>query len=95
MEVLVNPIRVLLRKTQHENAHLMGDHVCDAVAVGSGEVVGYLLLEVQKASTQLHMKLKDHCWYVTLDDPEHIRSAVNVLAARLNLVVDWEAMDAS
>lgn len=94
MQVLANPIRVLLRKSQHENAHLMGDHVCDVVAVDSDEVVGYLMLEVQKMDTRLYMKLVDQIWYVTFDDPKPIRNAVNVLAARLNLVVDWEAMDA-
>lgn len=91
-QVSVNPTDVVFRKSQHEYASLASGAVCDAIAVDNGEVVGYLLLEIQSEDAHLYMKLKDKTEYVVIDNPASLQDAINSLAARLNLSVAWKVM---
>jgi len=98
MQVLVNPTNVTLSPSPVTFGEPMCGyvHVHDAVARDNGgEIIGHLMLEVHRDSTRLHMKLKGHAESVTLDSPESIRDAIDALATRLNLAVDWEAMGAN
>jgi len=93
MQILINPINVTLKKSQHELAGLLSGTVFDAVTLDGGDTVGYLLLEAGEVHNRICMKLKDQIGYVTFNGHQTTRGAIDTLATELNLAVNWKALN--